>query len=176
MKRFALALTFFALCTVAAIAEPSQVYCGVFSGSVCFALNGDENWQHKIIIDFTIDEIQFGKSAHITIYQGIGLSEQEDVGTTTTMKTYNTPSGPVDIVVGSKPKPRYFDVHYRPKKGWDVVQVFGYVSDETQARAFANFMISIHPCTRDNLSISCSADTPFLDAAGFVRDILKEHK
>jgi len=176
MKRFALALIFLVLGTGITIAEPSQVYCAVFSGSICFDINDDDNWTHKIVIDFSIDEIQFGKSAHITVYQGLGLSEQEDVGTTSTVKTYESPSGTVEIVVGSKTKPRYFDVHFKPKTGWGVVQVFGYVSDDTQAQALANFMVSIHPCTRDNLSVSCAADTPFLDAAKFVRVMLNELK
>jgi hypothetical protein len=159
--------------TGVAPAEPSQVYCGEFSGSICFAVDQGDTWTSRIIIDFSIDEIQLGKNAHVTIYQGIGLSEQDDVGAVSTAKSYKAASGSVQIVVGSKPAPRYFDMHFKPDKGWGVVQVFGYVSDATQAQSLAEFVTKIHPCTRDNLSITCSSDTPFADGASVIRDLSK---
>jgi hypothetical protein len=169
MKFPALMLPFL-ISTAAAAAEPAA-YCGQFDQAVCFTLHGDGGWTHKNIIDFTIDVIQLGKDFHVTIYQGVGLAEQEDVGTVTSAKAYDAPSGKVEVYLGSKPSPRYFDAHYTPKSGWGTVQVFGYVKDAEQAHAFADFISAIHPCKTDSLAVSCSAETPLKDAANIVRGL-----
>jgi hypothetical protein len=155
-------------CSTASAAEAPQAYCGQFSGSICFTLGDGDASTHKIVIDFTIDEIQLRNSAHVTIYQGIGLSEQEGVGKIEKVKAYDPPNGNVTVYAGSNKPNRYFDIHYKSVEGWGVVQIFGYLKDKKAAQALAQFISTMHFCKQNQLSVSCTSAAPFADAALFL--------
>jgi hypothetical protein len=165
----------FALVTLPAHAEVQKMpaACNAFAWSVCFSIDNGDVLTQKPIIDFTIHEVDIARGAHVTIYEGIGLAEQDGVGTVTTERSYETASGKVEVKIGSKATPQYFDLHYNPAKGWGVVQVFGYLKDGKQAGVAADFLTGIHPCKHENLSLICTADAPFAEGASFIRGLVK---
>ena len=165
---------------LAAIALPAQAEvqkvpaaCNAFAWSICFSIDNGDVVTEKPIIDFTVHEVEIARGAHVTIYEGIGLAEQDGVGTVTTAKTYETSSGKIEVRIGSISTPQYFDLHCSPANGSGVVQAFGYLKDRKQAGIAADFLAGIHPCKHENLSVSCTADAPFAEGAAFIRGLVK---
>jgi hypothetical protein len=60
-----------------AAAEP--VNCYVVFGEICFPSSDITSQSITYPVDFAVDEINLEGGAHIAIYEGIGLGEQDDV-------------------------------------------------------------------------------------------------
>jgi hypothetical protein len=116
-------------------------------------------------IDSNVNEINLLPVGHVTIYQGIGLSEL--VTSVTKEKSFGSNKDHADVYVGSSPNGVYFDVHYERAGRWGVVQIFGYINSSPSAAAAGNFISRIQNCA-PNDSKNCTRSLPLSDAGKYV--------
>ena len=96
--------------------------------------------------DFIVNEINLQPVGHVAIYQGIGLSEQDDVTGITKDRSYGGDGAGADVYVGSSTHGRYFDVHYTIPGAYGVVQIFGYLTSAQEAQSVGRFISAIRIC------------------------------
>ncbi|HEX4533841.1 MAG TPA: hypothetical protein VH000_06390, partial [Rhizomicrobium sp.] len=140
------------LLTSTALAD-EQPYCSSFFSAYCF---GSTDIAKQVITspaDFSIDEIDLPGGAHVTLYAGLGLSEQDDVIDLMPTKIFNAEAGDIKIVTGHSTHGLYFDVHFSEHGRWGVLQIFGYIKDANEAKSIGKFVASLHSCKHDNLNL-----------------------
>jgi len=161
------AILAFSLVAFSAQAD-EQSFCSSFFSNVCFDSSDVAKQVVTTPVDFSIDEVDLSHGAHVTLYGGIGLSEQDDVTDLTTSKTIIAGARHIDIIIGHSPHGLYFDIHFAERDQWGVLQIFGYMESADQAQTFGQFVASFHSCKRDSLSLVCAADLPLKQAGDFL--------
>lgn len=172
-----LALSLAAISGIARGDETSntEAYCYSFRWDVCLQDYDliSETITHPI--DFTIHEIELRPKAHVTIYEGFGLAEQDSVTNIATPLSYETAAARIEVVTGHTKSDMYFDVHYRPKdRRSNATQFFGFVNSTQQAQAISTFLEGVHPCVHSDLGVTCTPDQPLERAAQLVTNLVKQ--
>jgi len=154
-------------------AQPAS--CFAYFGEICFPTFEVTSQTMTYPVDFAIDEINLAGGAHVTLYEGVGLAEQDDVTGLTKAVEFDNSVAYVEVMTGRSKHGAYFDVHYKPKGNhWGVLQVFGYVKTKAEGESISRFIGQFHQCVHNGTSLNCSGDWPLRSAAKFLAGVMPE--
>jgi hypothetical protein len=169
---FAAELCALSLTSASALGAAEEARSDSYFGTIGFQSFAVKSETITHPVDFSIDEIDLSGGAHITLYYGVGLAEQDDAKEVTKQNT-STVNGKIsDVYIGKSPRGTYFDVHFtsNDKWGWPT-QMFGYLRNKDDAKQISEFVSAMQSCNHTSLKTECGTDFPLRAAGAFLSSL-----